>query len=178
MSAALHPSATQHLPPFITPPGESDVLMNVTIVVLVVIVLIAGNLYLRLHALPERMAHRANLVQFEIVAVLALLALLTHNNILWVAALLLALIRIPDFSTPLVSMADSLNKLAAGVPRLQEPTIEAMANAKRVLEEALGPTRGAQPAVRSEPKPMRESAEQSGPKQTAKAQEHAPPKKA
>jgi len=135
MSEALNPVATKHLPIFITPPGESDVLMNVTIVLLVAIVLLAGNFYLRLHALPERMAHRANLVQFEIVAVLALLALLTHNNVLWVAALLLALIRIPDFSTPLNSIADSLDTLvvSSGAKR-QEPAGGSMAVAMSMLE--------------------------------------------
>ena len=40
---------------------------------------------------------RHNKAQFEIVAVLALLALFTHNNYFWVAALLLAMIPIPDF---------------------------------------------------------------------------------
>lgn len=113
MSDAIHPLADPHLPPFITPPGETDVLMGVMIVFLIVMILIVGNLYLRLHALPERMAHRANKVQFEIVAVLALLALFTHNNLYWVAALLLALIRIPDFWTPLAIIAESQQKIAS-----------------------------------------------------------------
>jgi hypothetical protein len=148
MPGAIHPSATQHLPPFITPPGETDVLMNVTIVLLVAIVLMAGNLYLRLHALPERIAHRSNLVQFEIVAVLALLALLTHNNILWVAALLLALIRIPDFSTPLTSIADSLGKVvaASGPERREAPAIPAP-----VLERE--PSRTSEAESKAEPDP-------------------------
>ena len=38
---------------------------------LVLAVLVIGNFYFRLHALPERMSHRANQVQMEIVAVLA-----------------------------------------------------------------------------------------------------------
>jgi hypothetical protein len=58
------------------------------------------------------MSHRANMVQMEIVAVLALISLFTHNHIFWIIGLLLAFIRIPDFSTPMVSIAESLEKLS------------------------------------------------------------------
>ena len=112
MAETLNPFASHHLPPFITLPGETDVLMNVMIVFLIVIVLTVGVVYLRLHALPEHIAHRSGVVQFQIVSVLALIALFTHNNLYWVAALLLALIRIPDFATPLIRIADSLEKIA------------------------------------------------------------------
>jgi hypothetical protein len=50
------------------------------------------------------------------VAVLALLALFTHINAFWVAALLLALVPIPDFWTPLATMAESLAKMAGRRP--------------------------------------------------------------
>ena len=108
----LHPAASGHLPAFITPPGHSDWLFNVTIVLVIAIVLVVGNLYFRLHALPEQMAHRGKKVQMEIVAVLALIALFTHDHIFWIAALLLAFIDLPDFTSPLSSMARSLDKLA------------------------------------------------------------------
>ena len=113
MSEQLNPIAPHHLPPFITLPGETDVLMNLMIVFLIILVLIIGVLYLRLHALPEHIAHRSGVVQFQVVSVLALIALFTHNNIYWVLALLLALIRIPDFSTPLIRIADALEAKAA-----------------------------------------------------------------
>ena len=71
-----------------------------------------GVLYLRLHALPEHIAHRTGKVQLQIVAVLGLLALFTHNHVYWIAGLLLALIPLPDFSTPLAGMAASLAKMA------------------------------------------------------------------
>ena len=74
MTESLHPAAPHHLPAFITAPGESDVLMTVMAVVLVVAVLAVGLLFLRLHTLPERMAHKSHKLQFEIVAVLGLLA--------------------------------------------------------------------------------------------------------
>ena len=101
MSTSLNPAAPHHLPGFIAAPGETDVLMVVMAVFLVVAVLAVGILFLRLHTLPERMAHKSHKLQFEIVAVLGLLALFTHMHIFWVAGLLLALIDLPDFGGPL-----------------------------------------------------------------------------
>jgi hypothetical protein len=112
MSASIHSAAPHHLPGFITAPGETDVLMVVMAIVLVVAVLAFGNLFLRLHTLPERMAHGSQKLQFEIVAVLGLLALFTHQHIFWVAGLLLALIDLPDFGTPLRRIAGSLESMA------------------------------------------------------------------
>ena len=109
---AAHPLAPHHLPGFITAPGETDVLFYVMLAVLVVVIVMFGVLYLRLHALPEHMAHGTSKVQMEVVAVLCLVALFTHNNAFWIVALFLALIPIPDFSTPLAGMADSLAKMA------------------------------------------------------------------
>ncbi|MPR09402.1 hypothetical protein FS320_21020, partial [Microvirga tunisiensis] len=94
MTATLNPAAPHHLPAFITAPGESDILMTVMAVFLIIAVMAVGLLFLRLHTLPERMAHRSHKLQFEIVAVLGLLALFTHMHIFWVAGLLLALIDI------------------------------------------------------------------------------------
>jgi flagellar basal body-associated protein FliL len=133
MSDALHPLAAHHLPLFITPPGETDVLMVVMIVFIIGIILVVGNLYLRLHSLPERMAHRAHKLQFEIVAVLALLALFTHNHLYWVAALLLALVRIPDFWTPLTTMAEAQEKIARHLAPVTEPAEAQERTAPRVV---------------------------------------------
>jgi hypothetical protein len=108
----LHPAASHHLPSFITAPGETDVLMVVLSVILVLAIMLFGNLFFRLHSLPERMAHRGHKIQFEIVAVLCLIALFTHIHLFWVAALLLALIDIPDFSGSLSRIAGSAEKLA------------------------------------------------------------------
>lgn len=109
-----HPAATKHLPAFIAGPGQTDVLFVVVVVLLIGVVLLVGTFYFRLHALPEHMAHRTQKVQMEIVAVLALISLFTHNHLFWIAALLLALVQLPDFSTPMSSMARSLEKLANG----------------------------------------------------------------
>src|SRR5262249_57090362 len=72
--------------------------------------------FLRLHTLPERIAHRRHRLQFEIVAVLGLIALFTHMHIFWIAGLLLALIDLPDFGTPLNRIAGSAEKLAGLKP--------------------------------------------------------------
>ena len=68
MSASLHPNAPHHLPMFITAPGDTDVLMVVMAAILVLAVLGFGILFLRLHTLPERIAHKGHKLQFEIVA--------------------------------------------------------------------------------------------------------------
>lgn len=109
---ALNPAAPHYLPSFVSLPGQSDWLMTVMAVFLVVVIVSVGLMYLKLHALPEQMAHRTNKVQFQFVAVLALLALLTHNSVFWIAALLLALVELPNFSTPMNSIALSLEKLS------------------------------------------------------------------
>jgi hypothetical protein len=116
MAESLHPTATHHLPSFITAPGETDVLMVVMAVILVLAVLGFGILFLRIHSLPERMAHRGHKLQFEIVAVLCLISLFTHMHIFWIAGLLLALIDLPDFGTPLNRIAGSAEKMAGLQP--------------------------------------------------------------
>jgi hypothetical protein len=112
MNESLHPAASHHLPAFITAPGQTDVLMVVMAVILLISVLGFGILFFRLHTLPERMAHKSHKLQFEIVAVLGLLALFTHIHLFWVAGLLLALIDIPDFGGSLNRIAGSTEKLA------------------------------------------------------------------
>jgi hypothetical protein len=114
VSDLLNPGAPHHLPAFITAPGETDTLMVVVGFVLVGVVLMVGNLYLQLHTLPERMAHKSQKLQFEIVAVLGLLALFTHMHIFWVVGLLLAMVDLPDFGTPLRRIAGSVEKIAGG----------------------------------------------------------------
>ena len=116
MSIDLHPSAPHHLPGFLPGPDGGDFLMGVTSVILLGSVIAFGLLFLRLHTLPERMAHRGHKLQFEIVAVLGLLALFTHMHIFWVIGLLLALIDIPDFTSPLRRVAGSAERIAGLAP--------------------------------------------------------------
>jgi len=112
MTSATHPVAPHHLPSFITAPGETDVLMVVTGVILLVSVLGFGILFLTLHTLPERIAHKSHKLQFEIVAVLGLISLFTHMHIFWIVGLLLALIDLPDFGGWLGRIAGSVERIA------------------------------------------------------------------
>jgi hypothetical protein len=112
MAETLHSLAPHHLPRYLSGP-DGDPLFTIVLWLLIILLMVVGNLYLKLHALPERMAHKQNNTQLQVVMVLALLALFTHNNLFWVAALLLSVIRLPDFITPLTSIANSLKKLAA-----------------------------------------------------------------
>jgi len=121
LSETLHPAAPHHLPSFITAPGDTDVLMVAVGIILLVAILFVGNIYLHIHSLPERMAHKSQKLQFEIVAVLCLLALFTHNHLFWVIALFLAMVDLPDFSTPLRSIAGSVQKMA-GIPPDPDPS--------------------------------------------------------
>ena len=136
MTEQLHAMTPHHLPFYIAKPGETDVLMIVMGVFLVLAVLGIGNIYLRLHSLPERMAHKGQKLQFEIVAVLGLLSLFTHIHIFWIAGLLLALVDLPDFTTPLSSIAGSVERIADNEsPPTESPADEtAEVQATRAVE--------------------------------------------
>jgi hypothetical protein len=121
MATEIHPAAPHHLPAFIVAPGETDYLMVAMAVLLTVAVLAVGIFFFRLHTLPERLAHKSQKLQFEIVAVLGLLALFTHIHAFWVAGLLLALIDLPDFSGLFGRMAHALERLAGVRPGRAEP---------------------------------------------------------
>ena len=115
-NAQPHPTATQHLPMFIAAPGQTDTFMVAMAILLVLCVFGFGILFLRLHTLPERVAHKGHKIQFEIVAILGLLALFTHMHIFWVAGLLLAFIDVPDFGGFLGRIAGSVEKMAGVKP--------------------------------------------------------------
>ena len=151
-SDALHADAPHHLPFFITAPGATDTLMVASGLFLLMALIGVGVLYFKLHALPEQMAHKGQKVQFELVAVLALLALFTHNHAFWIAGLLLALLPLPDFTTPLRTIASSLEAIAS------KPTQQAQ-GAQGVQGDAAGaepdhqPEQSAQHAVATDPSP-------------------------
>ena len=134
MAAPLNPVATEHLPSFITAPGETDILMVVSAAILAVAVLMFGILFFRLHSLPEHMAHGAKKVQLEIVSVLGLIGLLTHIHAFWIAALLLAFIDIPDFSGWLGRITGAVERMAGIKPAgaaVQTPPPEATVDSKQ-----------------------------------------------
>ena len=140
MSDQLHPLAPHHQPFYLAPGEGTDVAMVAMGIFLVATIFWVGTLYWRLHSLPERMAHKSEKLQFEIVAVLGLLSLFTHIHAFWVVGLLLAMIDIPDFGTPLRSIAVSVEKIADTGPdtsadAAQEATLAPASIATDAAEE-------------------------------------------
>src|SRR3954452_25454613 len=108
--------APHHLPFYLAPGSGTDVLMVVMGIFLIGTVLWVGTLYWKLHSLAERMAHKAQKLQFEIVAVLGIISLCTHMQIFWVAALLLAMIALHECGTRLRSLGGSVERIADAAP--------------------------------------------------------------
>jgi hypothetical protein len=104
----------EHLPFYITGPGEIDGLLIVVAVFLIGVVIAFGAFYFTIQSIPDRMVEGSSKAQMQVVGLLALLSLFTLNNAFWMAALLLAAIRIPDIVTPLGSISRSLKRLAKG----------------------------------------------------------------
>jgi hypothetical protein len=129
VNTAPHQAAPHHLPFFLPGPDGSDPVLAGAGIFLLLAVLAFGLLFLRLHTLPERMAHRGQKLQFEIVAVLGLLALFTHMHVFWVAGLLLALVDIPDFTGPMRRIAGSTERIAGLPPGTGDTTEGAVAPA-------------------------------------------------
>jgi hypothetical protein len=131
VNPARNPAAGDHIPWFLPGPDGSDGLLIASAVIVAVVVLLIGVLFFTLHSLPERMGHKK--FQFEIVAVLGLLSLFTHIHLFWVIGLLLALIDIPDFTTPLRRIASAVETISgsrASVPVADEPPATTPAPAK------------------------------------------------
>jgi hypothetical protein len=112
LSEQVHPMAPHHLPFFITAPGETDVLLNITLWFVVACIILTGVIFFTIHSLPERMAHKSKKILLDLIALLCLLALLTHEHLFWFIAIILAFIDIPDFLTPVNRIAKSMESLA------------------------------------------------------------------
>src|SRR5262245_50009335 len=155
--AALHPKAIEHLPMFITAPGDTDVLMVVMVFVLAFSVVAFGVLFFRLHSLPEHIAHKSHKVQMEVVSVLCLISLFTHMHIFWIIGLVLAFIDIPDFGTPLKRIAGGVEKIAGIEPDESETAHGAPAEphaeprSAKETEAAAAPKKPATAAAKKEP---------------------------
>ena len=119
----LHDLAPHTLPRYIPGQDGSDPLFTIVVILILILGFVVGATYFKLHALPEQMAHRKNSTQLQLIAVLAILALLTHSNVFWVAALLLAVVRLPDLITPINSIDQSLKELS-GRQTQSEPDTE------------------------------------------------------
>jgi hypothetical protein len=81
-----------------------------------------------------------NKIQFDLVAVLALLSLFTHIHAFWVAALILAFIDFPDFSWP--DFSNSFKRMAS--------SLETMAD-EQTLGGDKAPSSEAPPSAGSKP---------------------------
>jgi hypothetical protein len=119
-----NPIATIHLPIFVAGPGETDVFLFIVVCILVMVVLLVGVFYFTLHSLPEKMAHGADRGKLQIVGLLSLIALFTHNNYFWIAALLLAAVKLPDLLTPIKSLARSAKELTMLMRKTSNPATE------------------------------------------------------
>jgi hypothetical protein len=112
MTVTQNPAAAGHLPFFITPPGETDLLLHLVAWFVLLCVIGLGLIFFTIHSLPERMAHKTKKVQLDIVAVLCLLALFTNEHVFWFAALILAFIDLPDFLGPVTRIATAVENIA------------------------------------------------------------------
>lgn len=141
MSMAADRIELEYLPFFVTAPGDSDLLFGATGLFLVLVTLGFGALYFTIQAIPDRLADGASKVQLQLVGLLGLLSLFTMNNAFWVAALLLAAIRIPDLVTPLRDIVGALRSRPVPAeinetrPRPEEQTSEVVASTVLPAEE-------------------------------------------
>lgn len=111
----LHPLAPHVLPHFIAAPGEVDRLTVIVTIGITTTIMLVGVLFFWLHSLPERLAHKSHKLQIELIAVLGLLSLFTHIHIFWVAALILAFVKIPEIPVP--DVMGSLDRIANSIDR-------------------------------------------------------------
>ncbi len=130
MTDQLHPMTPHHLPFYIVKPGETDVLLIVMGIFLIFAVLGIG-------------------LQFEIVAVLGLISLFTHIHIFWIGGLLLALIDLPDFSTPLSRIAGSVEKIADAEDLASGTAAEGLSAARNAAARDRAEPASQQPSART-----------------------------
>ena len=114
MNITKHALADPYMPWFITAPGQPDPLYQITTVVVIASIVGLGLLFFTLHSLPERMGHKK--LQFEIVAVLGLISLFTHEHIFWILGLILALVDYRILQLPMKRMSQALEKIAGIKP--------------------------------------------------------------
>ena len=127
------------LPFYITAPGETDILFIAVVISLIAIVIGFGALYFTIQAIPDRIAKGTSKAQMQLVGLLGLISLFTMNNLYWIAAILLAAIRIPEFTTPLKDIARSMrsrDEEEVGQRRIESDESHEVTNASRVEIEA------------------------------------------
>src|SRR5215472_944795 len=83
----------------ITEPGQTDWLMIFTGIFLLCFAALVGVLMMRLLYLPLTMVPQEQKAPYEVVGTLCPLAMFAPGNFLWIAALLVAMMDIPDPTT-------------------------------------------------------------------------------
>ena len=138
MAGEAHPLAPHHIPNWIPAADGSDFLLSFSVVLVAIAAFGLGVFYFSLHALPERLAHKVTHAQLQVITILTLLALFTHQHLFWVAALVLAVVKLPDYSTPLQRIAAALTRDA---PPPERPEAQAEPGAETGAETTAPPRR-------------------------------------
>ena len=115
--------AHEYLPFYITGPGETDILFGAVAISLVAILIGFGALYFTIQAIPDRIVEGAGKAQMQVVGLLGLISLFTMNNAYWIAAILLAAVRIPDIVSPLKEIARAKTQGTEPVPAEGPPVM-------------------------------------------------------
>ena len=113
----------EHLPFYITGPGESDILFTAVTITLILVLIGFGALYFTIQAIPDRLVEGTSKAQMQLVGILGLISLITMNNAYWIAAILLAAVRIPDIVSPLKEIARARTQRTETVPAESPPEI-------------------------------------------------------
>jgi hypothetical protein len=114
------------VPFFISKPSETDTLFVIVAIALALIVLALGTISLTIRSWPDQLAAGAAKWQLQLVAILGLLSLVTFNNLIWLAALVLAVVRFPDLLTPLQDLTRSLQENANATKRRRRVNASAL----------------------------------------------------
>ena len=81
MTAATHPLAPRGLPSYIGRADGSDPLFTAVVFILIAGLTGVTVLYFKLHSIPEHPAQEQNNTQTQLIIVLTVLTLFTHNNL-------------------------------------------------------------------------------------------------
>ena len=120
-SEAIISASQDYLPWYVTGPGGTDVLFGLVALALVLIVIGFGALYFTIQSIPDRLVKGTSKTQMQIVGLLGLVSLFTMNNLYWVAALLLAAVRLPDLVSLFKSQARSQKRMSSSLRQMEPP---------------------------------------------------------
>jgi hypothetical protein len=109
------------LPWFIREPGQTDTLTVFTGLFLLLFIVAMGTLMFRILNLPEQMVSKEENAKYQVVAALCMLAMFSPGPLFWIAALLLAMTDIPDFTRVFRRMAGAVRRIAQS-PKKKEET--------------------------------------------------------